>query len=55
MLSEQARVLITVKASPEPSEKYGDTVCVAPWMLTYHERVSDKAQWLHERVPHYGH
>ncbi len=27
--SERARVLITVKASPEPSEKYGDTVCVA--------------------------
>lgn len=29
VLSERARVLITVKASPEPSEKYGDTVCVA--------------------------
>ncbi|MFL2002228.1 hypothetical protein [Microbacterium sp. A1-JK] len=29
MLSEQARVLITVKASPEPSKTYGDTVCVA--------------------------
>jgi hypothetical protein len=29
VLSESARVLITVKASPEPSEKYGDTVCVA--------------------------
>lgn len=28
-LMERARVLITVKASPEPSEKYGDTVCVA--------------------------
>lgn len=28
-ISERARVLITVKASPEPSEKYGDTVCVA--------------------------
>ncbi|MGN6126042.1 MAG: hypothetical protein ACTHON_05715 [Humibacter sp.] len=27
--SKSARVLITVKASPEPSEKYGDTVCVA--------------------------
>lgn len=26
---EQARVLITVKASPQPSAKYGDTVCVA--------------------------
>lgn len=29
MLSERARVLITVKASPEPSKTYGDTVCVA--------------------------
>lgn len=28
-IAERARVLITVKASPEPSEKYGDTVCVA--------------------------
>lgn len=27
--SETARVLITVKASPQPSKKYGDTVCVA--------------------------
>lgn len=27
--TESARVLITVKASPEPSSKYGDTVCVA--------------------------
>ena len=27
--TETAEVLITVKASPEPSEKYGDTVCVA--------------------------
>lgn len=29
----------------------------APWMLpapTYHERMSDTAQWLHERVPTYG-
>ncbi|MCS0500043.1 hypothetical protein [Protaetiibacter mangrovi] len=26
---ELARVLITVKASPQPSAKYGDTVCVA--------------------------
>lgn len=26
---DRARVLITVKAAPEPSEKYGDTVCVA--------------------------
>ena len=28
-LSEMARVLITVKASPEPSMTHGDTVCVA--------------------------
>lgn len=27
--SEVVRVLITVKAAPQPSEKYGDTVCVA--------------------------
>lgn len=27
--AESARVLITVKATPQPSEKYGDTVCVA--------------------------
>lgn len=26
---ERARVLITVKATPQPSEKYGDTSCVA--------------------------
>lgn len=26
---ETARILITVKAAPQPSEKYGDTVCVA--------------------------
>lgn len=29
MLTRHARVLITVKASPEPSKTYGDTVCVA--------------------------
>lgn len=29
VMSETARVLITVKASPQPSAKYGDTVCVA--------------------------
>jgi hypothetical protein len=28
-VSELSRVLITVKASPEPSKTYGDTVCVA--------------------------
>lgn len=27
--SETARILVTVKARPEPSEKYGETVCVA--------------------------
>lgn len=26
---ETARILVTVKARPEPSEKYGETVCVA--------------------------
>ncbi|MFT2712331.1 hypothetical protein [Clavibacter sp. Sh2126] len=29
MLAERMRVLITVKAAPEPSKKYIDTVCVA--------------------------
>lgn len=29
IIGEDARVLITVKASPQPSAKYGDTVCVA--------------------------
>ena len=29
MRNQLARVLITVKASPEPSKNYGDTVCVA--------------------------
>lgn len=29
MLSKRARVLITVKAAPEPSKSYVDTVCVA--------------------------
>lgn len=27
--AEHARVMVTVKTSPQPSEKYGDTVCVA--------------------------
>ena len=27
--AELARVLVTVKATPQPSEKYGDTSCVA--------------------------
>lgn len=29
ILGESVRVLITVKTSPQPSTKYGDTVCVA--------------------------
>lgn len=29
MLEEQARVLVTVKAYPNPSQSYGKTVCVA--------------------------
>lgn len=29
IIGEDARVLITVKTSPQPSSKYGDTVCVA--------------------------
>lgn len=29
IVGENARVLITVKTSPQPSSKYGDTVCVA--------------------------
>ena len=29
IVGETARVLITVKTSPQPSAKYGDTVCVA--------------------------
>ena len=29
MVAENAQVLVTVKASPEPSAAYGDTVCVA--------------------------
>ena len=29
IIGEQARVLITVKTSPQPSATYGDTVCVA--------------------------
>lgn len=41
---ERARILITVKAAPQPSAKYGDTVCVAgvrvdtdshPWVRLY--------------------
>lgn len=29
VIGERARVMITVKASPEPSKSYGDTVCIA--------------------------
>lgn len=29
VVAERARVLVTVKATPQPSEKYGDTSCVA--------------------------
>jgi len=42
MPSERARVLITVKASPEPSKTYGDTVCVAGVRL--HE--DDRVEWV---------
>lgn len=41
MLSERARVLIAVKASPEPSKTYGDTVCVAGVKLTH-----DGPEWV---------
>lgn len=41
MASERARVLITVKASPEPSTTYGDTVCVAGVKLT-----DDGPEWV---------
>ena len=40
MTSERARVLITVKASPEPSTTYGDTVCVAGIRLLPNDAVS---------------
>lgn len=36
-----ARVLITVKANPQPSEKYGDTVCVAGIWLD-----GDEKKWI---------
>ncbi|WP_157157589.1 hypothetical protein [Diaminobutyricimonas sp. LJ205] len=42
MVSERARVLITVKASPEPSKTYGDTVCVAGVKLSG----DDQAEWV---------
>jgi hypothetical protein len=38
---ETARVLITVKASPEPSATYGDTVCVAGVRLD-----KSKPEWI---------
>ncbi|MCC6854423.1 MAG: hypothetical protein IT189_00035 [Microbacteriaceae bacterium] len=40
-LSQRARVLITVKASPEPSTTYGDTVCVAGIRLD-----GDAPEWI---------
>lgn len=39
--SERAKVLITVKATPQPSETYGDTVCVAGIRLDTHTQ-----QWI---------
>lgn len=34
-------VLVTVKASPQPSEKYGDTVCVAGTLMD-----PDNPRWI---------
>jgi hypothetical protein len=39
--AETARVLITVKATPQPSEKYGDTSCVAGVRLD-----GDRPSWM---------
>jgi len=39
--SETARVLITVKASPQPSKQYGDTVCVAGIRID-----GDRSEWI---------
>lgn len=39
--SELARVLITVKASPQPSKQYGDTVCVAGIRID-----GSRAEWI---------
>jgi len=41
VVGEQARVLITVKATPQPSEKYGDTTCVAGIRLD-----GDRPSWI---------
>ena len=38
---ERARVLVTVKATPQPSEKYGDTSCIAGIRLD-----GDKPTWI---------
>ncbi|UAJ78959.1 hypothetical protein IT072_17350 [Leifsonia sp. ZF2019] len=39
--AERARVLITVKATPQPSEKYGDTSCVAGIRID-----GDRPEWI---------
>lgn len=41
VFSQRIRVLITVLASPEPSSKYGDTVCVAGIRID-----GDRAEWV---------
>ncbi|MCS5495279.1 hypothetical protein [Curtobacterium flaccumfaciens] len=40
VIRERAKVLITVKASPQPSSSYGDTVCVAGL------RLDDEPRWI---------
>ena len=41
VIAEMARVLITVKTSPQPSTKYKDTVCTAGVRLD-----GDAPQWI---------
>jgi hypothetical protein len=41
MVAEQAQVLITVQAAPEPSKTYGDTVCVAGIRID-----GDRREWV---------
>lgn len=41
MISEKAKILITVKAAPEPSAAYGDTVCVAGVRID-----TEKPEWI---------
>lgn len=41
MVAEQAQVLITVQAAPEPSKTYGDTVCVAGIRID-----GDRREWI---------